>query len=68
MFYASGTTHAAPFGYDTHVPLIFYGPGIRAGIYFQQITVNDVAPTLAAILEIETPSGSVGRILSMILQ
>ena len=68
MFYASGTTHAAPFSYDAHVPLIFYGPGIRAGIYYQPVTVNDVAPTLSAILEVETPSGSTGRILSMILQ
>ncbi|HEY6248518.1 MAG TPA: alkaline phosphatase family protein [Candidatus Angelobacter sp.] len=68
MFAAQGTTHSAPFGYDTHVPLIFYGPGIRAGTYYQPVTVNDVAPTLATILEVETPSGSAGRILSMILQ
>jgi len=68
MFTARGTTHAAPFGYDTHVPLIFYGPGIRAGVYYQPVTVNDVAPTLAAILEVETPSGSSGRILAMALQ
>ena len=68
MFYASGTTHAAPFSYDNHVPLIFYGPGIRAGRYYQPVTVNDVAPTLAAILEVETPSGAAGRVLSMILQ
>jgi hypothetical protein len=26
--------------------------------------VNDIAPTLAAILEVETPSGSTGRVLS----
>ena len=68
MFYASGTTHAAPFGYDTHVPLIFYGPGIRAGAYYQPVTINDVAPTLAAILDVETPSGASGKILSMMLQ
>ncbi|HEY6349838.1 MAG TPA: alkaline phosphatase family protein [Candidatus Angelobacter sp.] len=68
MFAAQGTTHAAPFSYDSHVPLIFYGPGIHSGVYYQPVTVNDVAPTLAAILEVETPSGSVGRILSMIFQ
>lgn len=68
MFAAQGTTHAAPFSYDTHVPLIFYGPGIRAGTYYQPVTVNDVAPTLAAIFEVETPSGSSGRILSMVIQ
>jgi predicted AlkP superfamily pyrophosphatase or phosphodiesterase len=68
MFSAQGTTHAAPFSYDTHVPLIFYGPGIHAGKYYEPVTVNDVAPTLAAILDLETPSGSSGRILSMVLQ
>lgn len=68
MFSSQGTTHAAPFGYDNHVPLIFFGPGIRPGAYYQAVTVNDVAPTLAAILEVETPSGSVGKILSMMLQ
>jgi arylsulfatase A-like enzyme len=49
-----------------HVPLIFMGPGIRAGRYDRSIAVNDVAPTLAAILDVETPSGSAGRVLSEI--
>jgi predicted AlkP superfamily pyrophosphatase or phosphodiesterase len=63
-----GTTHVTPYSYDNHVPLIFYGPGIRAGMRYEAATVNDVAPTLAAILGVETPSGSVGRILSEILE
>jgi hypothetical protein len=40
------------------------GAGIRAGRYYQAVKLNDVAPTLAAILDVETPSGSVGRVLS----
>jgi|SRR5579872_2116324 len=68
MFSAQGTTHAAPFSYDTHVPLIFYGTGIHAGIHHEPVTVNDVAPTLAAIFEVETPSGSSGRILSTVFE
>jgi predicted AlkP superfamily pyrophosphatase or phosphodiesterase len=63
-----GTTHATPYSYDNHVPLIFYGAGIRAGVRYEAVTINDVAPTLAAILGVETPSGSSGRILSEILQ
>jgi arylsulfatase A-like enzyme len=65
---APGTTHSTPYSYDNHVPLIFYGAGIRAGTHYEAVTVNDVAPTLAAILGIETPSGSSGRILSEMLQ
>jgi len=60
---SKGTTHGLPFGYDTHVPVIFLGPGIRAGDYDNNITPNDIAPTLATILRVETPSGSVGRVL-----
>jgi hypothetical protein len=32
------------------------------------VTINDVAPTLAAILQVETPSGSAGKILADILE
>jgi hypothetical protein len=59
-----GTSHATPFHYDTHVPVIFMGVGLRQGTYYQKVIVNDIAPTLAAILDIEAPSGSIGRVLS----
>ncbi len=59
-----GITHAAPFSYDVHVPVIFMGPGIKPGRYNGTILVNDIAPTLATMLDIETPSGSVGRVLT----
>lgn len=62
-----GTGHASPYSYDTHVPVIFFGAGIRAGQYQGAIGVVDIAPTLAALLEVETPSGSVGRVLTEIL-
>jgi predicted AlkP superfamily pyrophosphatase or phosphodiesterase len=67
MFAAKGTTHGSVFGYDTHVPVIFMGPGIRPGTYRRDITVNDVAPTLAEILGVETPSGAAGRVLDEVL-
>jgi hypothetical protein len=66
IFTQSGATHGTTFNYDAHVPVIFMGSGIRAGRFYQTIIVNDVAPTLAAILDIEPPSGSVGRVLSEI--
>jgi hypothetical protein len=61
-----GTTHGTPFSYDTHVPVIFIGRGIRAGRYDENIRVADIAPTLAALLGVNTPSGSVGRVLPVI--
>jgi len=63
QFGASGTTHGTPFKYDTHVPVIFMGPGIKPGHYYEKIAVNDIAPTLAAIAGVQEPSGSIGRVL-----
>jgi len=65
---APGTTHGTPFNYDTHVPVIFMGPGVKAGLYHQRVAVNDIAPTLAAMLEVEEPSGSIGRVLIEIFE
>jgi hypothetical protein len=63
----SGTTHGAPFGYDTHVPVLFLGAQVRAGRYHANVSPNDIAPTLATMLDVETPSGSVGRVLDEML-
>jgi arylsulfatase A-like enzyme len=68
LFGATGTSHGTPYDYDTHVPLIFYGPGIKAGTYTQRVMVNDVAPTLAQMLNIERPSGSIGQVLAQIFE
>lgn len=65
---APGTSHGLPFNYDTHVPLIFFGAGIKPGYYRMPVAANDIAPTLADLLGIEQPSGSIGRVLSEILQ
>ncbi len=64
IFTQTGATHGTSFDYDTHVPVIFMGAGIKPGRYDNSIVVNDVAPTLATILDVETPSGSVGRVLT----
>jgi predicted AlkP superfamily pyrophosphatase or phosphodiesterase len=67
MVSRAGTTHGAPFDYDTHVPVLFLGSGIRAGRYHANIMLNDIAPTLATMLDVETPSGSIGRVLDEML-
>jgi predicted AlkP superfamily pyrophosphatase or phosphodiesterase len=62
-----GTTHGAAFGYDTHVPVLFLGPQVRTGRYNANVIPNDIAPTLATMLDVETPSGSIGRVLDEML-
>ena len=63
----NGTTHGTPYSYDAHVPLVFMGPGILAGAYHSPVALNDLAPTVATMLGIETPSGSAGRVLAEML-
>jgi len=50
-----GTTHESPYGYDTHVPLVFWGPGIGAGWYERRVRTVDIAPTIAALLGVKSP-------------
>ena len=68
IFSDIGTTHSSPFDYDTHVPMLFFGSRIKAGRYNSNVAPNDIAPTLATILDIETPSGSSGRVLTEMLK
>jgi predicted AlkP superfamily pyrophosphatase or phosphodiesterase len=67
VFDASGASHGTPYDYDNHVPVIFFGSQIKPGTYTGRIAVNDIAPTLAQILGVETPTSSIGRVLGEIL-
>jgi predicted AlkP superfamily pyrophosphatase or phosphodiesterase len=67
IYGARDTSHGAAYSYDTHLPLIFMGPGIKPGKYDENVAINDIAPTLATLLEVETPTGSVGRVLREML-
>lgn len=55
--------HGTPYSYDTHVPLIIMGEGIKRGRYHNAATPGDIAPTLAWILGIRSPNKSDARIL-----
>lgn len=67
LFEARGTSHGMPFQYDAHIPVIFMGPGVKPGRYDIQIGANDIAPTLATLLDVSKPSGAVGRAVHEIL-
>lgn len=64
----TGTTHFSPWAYDRHVPMLLMGPGIKPGRYDQNVEVNDIAPTLATLLDVQTPSGSSGHVLPILDQ
>src|SRR5690242_18050379 len=60
----SGTVHASPYTYDTHVPLAFYGLPFQAGTYRSHAEPVDMAVTLASLLGINAPSHATGRVLT----
>lgn len=51
-----GTTHGSPYEYDTQVPLLVYGAGIRPGIHTERVTPLAVAPILARALSVPFPT------------
>jgi predicted AlkP superfamily pyrophosphatase or phosphodiesterase len=59
-----GTTHGSPYSYDTHVPILFYGKGIKQGSSVQYHPITDIAPTLSILLKIKFPSGVTGQPIS----
>lgn len=58
------TDHATPYSYDIHVPLALYGLAFQPGTYRGRCETVDLAVTLATLLGINTPSHSVGRVLT----
>ena len=60
--------HGSPYPYDTHVPLVLYGWGVRTGVYRQSVSTTDVAPTVAEILGIDAPAQCEGRALGEALR
>jgi predicted AlkP superfamily pyrophosphatase or phosphodiesterase len=63
-----GSTHGSSFSYDTHVPLLFYGAGIKNGETIEKTEVIDIAPTISALLGISFPNGCTGEPLGELLK
>jgi hypothetical protein len=55
MPFLTGTTHGTPHSYDTHVPLLVYGPGIQSGIRKDPVAPQAIAAILAHSLTIQPP-------------
>ncbi|MBF5044237.1 alkaline phosphatase family protein [Aggregicoccus sp. 17bor-14] len=56
-----GANHGTPHGYDTQVPFLLMGRGVKPGYYPQQIAAVDIAPTVAALMELGAPASAEGR-------
>jgi predicted AlkP superfamily pyrophosphatase or phosphodiesterase len=63
-----GTDHGTWATYDAHIPLLFFGKGIKQGKTNRETYMTDIAPTIAAMLRIQMPSGSVGKVLEEVVK
>jgi len=62
-----GSTHGSGLNYDTHVPLLFYGKGIKQGSTYTKTKITDITPTLSALLGISFPNGATGSVLGFVI-
>lgn len=60
---ASTSTHGTGYRYDTHVPVILFGFGIKKGEYLEPAAPIDLAPTLAFLTNVTLPD-AMGRVLT----
>lgn len=64
----TGTTHGSPYAYDTHVPCIFYGWGVKPGATYERTHIRDIAPTVSALIHSPLPNASAGRVIDDLLE
>jgi len=62
-FQSGGTTHGSWNPYDARIPLLWYGWKISPGSTMREVSMSDIAPTLAALLRVQAPNGSVGNVI-----
>lgn len=62
--YSTGTSHATPYDYDTHVPLVLYQPAHLAHRYIhKKVWVPQLPVTLSKLLRVSRPSVSTYKFL-----
>ncbi|MFM2358065.1 MAG: hypothetical protein RLY16_57, partial [Bacteroidota bacterium] len=64
---SKGTTHGLWNPYDAHIPLVFFGNGIKKGSTNRETYMTDISATVAALLHIQMPSGCVGKVITEVI-
>lgn len=66
--FLTGTTHASPYTYDTHIPMLWYGWHIPQGKSYTNYNITDIAPTLSALLHIPLPNAAFGKVMNEVVR
>lgn len=64
----TGTTHGLWNPYDAHIPLLFYGWGIKHGKLNRETYMTDISATVAALLHIQMPNGCIGHVIEDVMK
>ena len=65
---STGTTHGTWTPYDSHIPLVFMGWGVKHGTTNKVVNITDIAPTISSLLHVMEPNGSIGQPIVDVLQ
>lgn len=64
---SKGSGHSVWNPDDARIPMLWMGWGIKNGKSSQQAHMTDIAPTVASLLHIQVPNGSIGKVLGEVL-
>lgn len=64
----SKANHGSGYTYDTHVPVLFFGQGVRPGVSHRRHSITDIAPTLSILMGIPFPNGCSGQPVEELLE
>jgi predicted AlkP superfamily pyrophosphatase or phosphodiesterase len=64
----TGMSHGVWNPYDSHIPLVFYGWGIKQGNLAREVQMTDISATIASLLHIQMPSGCIGSVITEALK
>ncbi len=67
-FTGGGTSHGLWNPYDSHIPLLWAGWGIKKGKSTREVYMTDISATLAALLHIQMPNGCIGKVIEEVIR
>ncbi len=66
-YYNKGTDHESSYNYDTHIPLILMGKGIKNGVSSDPVDVSQIVPTVCMAISVALPDASEHRVIKKAL-
>ncbi len=67
-YHAGGTTHGTSYTYDTHVPMIFYGPGIKKGESHRYHSITQIASTICLLYDLPLPDTATPKVVEEVFE